>query len=903
MPDLSGLGDLVLTVGGDISPLEQSLNQIPSVAQQSAAQIQAAFDAIPSATDEVETSMANLSRAVQDAGTAATEATAPLTEMTQGVSDGAREAAHSIGEMPPALHDTANAANDAGEKLAEFAKTGLELAGVALSLEGIKAGIEGSLEAFGKLQDATVALTAITGKASEVKEALEGLPELADRLGVSLEALEGASITFSRFGVQLQQMPALFSAIADAARGSGQSFDIVASAWERIIMGAPVMTRSLMSAGLSTQDLAKAMGLDAATSAKELTKALADAGDGAGRAAVLMKAVPDSLKGLAESSDTVTKSTQQLSNAWTEAKENIGEAITDLAGSSGFGLLKDAIKGLETAIVSMIGWFQQAIDLVRGFGTIAIDEFKSALQAVTDFGDALNRIDVDVLSGNFKQAAADAKAAFAGLSADLKSTDEKINLDFETMGAKMTADWTSNGKIIDNIWKSSTASVSASTKGVSDSANALTGDLGKLAGAHKAAADAAGGQKTELDQVKDAMDQIIASGISSNIQQQAKDLLNVADSWKLAQQNIKLNQQALDDFTGSALEPIQIFDQAAGKAVALANGIEMIAGSAPKAADAVSLADVKITTLGEHMQVITTDAASFTAALNEAAGAAQQLADDASIAADAASSMLDALNASMPVKGSAHVGLGPPGSQFSEVFTGNPFQLVGVGGIGIDNPPTETQTVDPLGFFKYIQGVLKNLGDPLGLGKTTGSQLQSAAVTLNEAATNQLTAADQAKLAAGAIADAAKAAQAANDSISASTLAAADAANALALAGDAVVSTVQSTAAVVAGATAIVVDVAAKAGIPGFTSGGSNALSTALTSAPSLPSLGPSGANTMVPMVPFTPGYSPYAGSGPQVTVNAGTVVGANGMNDLTQMIQKALVDMLNQQGIRVVRG
>src|ERR1700693_4187453 len=87
MADLSGLGDLVLTVGGDISPFEDALQGIPEVASAAAAQIQAAFDAIPSATTEVESSLANLSQGLTEAGTAASGA-APQLE-----------------EVPPALHD------------------------------------------------------------------------------------------------------------------------------------------------------------------------------------------------------------------------------------------------------------------------------------------------------------------------------------------------------------------------------------------------------------------------------------------------------------------------------------------------------------------------------------------------------------------------------------------------------------------------------------------------------------------------------------------------------------------------------------------------------------------------------------------------------------------------------
>jgi len=211
MADLSGLGDLVLTVGGDISPLEDALNGIPAVASAAAQQIQAAFDAIPSATAEVETSLASLSAGLTQAGTdAATAAT-------------------SVEAIPPALHDTAEAAGEAESSLKEFITTGLELAGIALSLEAIKEAILGSLQAFGELQDATIAMTAMTGSADKVAESMEKIPALANQIGASIASLETAFTKFARYGVDLQAIPGVLSAIADGAMSSHVAFDTAAA--------------------------------------------------------------------------------------------------------------------------------------------------------------------------------------------------------------------------------------------------------------------------------------------------------------------------------------------------------------------------------------------------------------------------------------------------------------------------------------------------------------------------------------------------------------------------------------------------------------------------------------------------------------------------------------------------
>jgi methyl-accepting chemotaxis protein len=136
MADLSGLGDLVLTVGGDITPLTSALDEIPAAAQQAASQIQAAFDALPSATEEVNASLANLSAGLTEAGSSASET-----------------AGH-VAEVPPALHDTSEAAGEAGDKLKEFVTAGLELAGIALTFEALKEAVTEIVSAFDQLQRA-----------------------------------------------------------------------------------------------------------------------------------------------------------------------------------------------------------------------------------------------------------------------------------------------------------------------------------------------------------------------------------------------------------------------------------------------------------------------------------------------------------------------------------------------------------------------------------------------------------------------------------------------------------------------------------------------------------------------------------------------------------------------------
>jgi hypothetical protein len=441
MADLSGLGDLVLTVGGDISPFEDALQGIPEVASAAATQIQAAFDAIPSATASVEEGMAALGAATTQAGT---------------------EAAGSIETIPPALHDTTEAAGETESKLGELLESGLELAGIALTMEAVKEAILGSLEAFGELQTATVAMTAMTGSAEEVATAMEKIPALANQIGASISSLETAFTKFTRYGVDLQAIPGVLSAIADGAMASGVGFDQAANAWERAANTGALAARSIQNMGLSVADVATAMGMTGATSAQVTAafKAIQDQSDGTTAATqrldILLRAMPDSIQGLAASADTVNKAFNELSNTVTDAKENIGSALATLGNGVVLKGLEDAIQAVEIAFLGIINIVAEVADAVKGTVTIMIDAFTAVGQAM-----------VDAFSGNFKQAIV-----------DLQAGGQKIASDWMAMGQKMATDFTNTGAIVSKVWgdmsQSATDSNTKTTAGVKETTDAVT---------------------------------------------------------------------------------------------------------------------------------------------------------------------------------------------------------------------------------------------------------------------------------------------------------------------------------------------------------------------------------------------------------------------------------------------
>jgi hypothetical protein len=436
MSDLSGLGDLVLTVGGDISPLEDALSGIPEVASAAAQRIQSAFDAIPSATASVEEGMAALGGAVTEAGAQAAAAGEQLSSMTDGVAEGAAAAAGAIETIPPALHDTTEAASETDDKLKELLESGLELAGIAITMEAVKEAILGSLEAFGELQTATIAMTAMTGDAEAVATAMEGIPALANQIGASIGSLESAFTKFTRYGIDLQQIPIALSSIADAAMGSGIAFDTATAAWERAVNTGNVSAKTIQNMGISLSALATAMGMTGATSAQVTAafKAIQDSSDGTSastqRLNDLLRAVPDSVQGMAASAETVQKAFNELSNTVTDVKEKVGAALVTIGNGVVLEGLKDAIDVIGIALMGLVV-------IVAQFATVAVGSF----QVVRDVISQVATVMGDLFKGNFQQAITDLQAGDAKIAADIIATGQKIQDNFSNTGAVVAKIW------------------------------------------------------------------------------------------------------------------------------------------------------------------------------------------------------------------------------------------------------------------------------------------------------------------------------------------------------------------------------------------------------------------------------------------------------------------------------
>src|SRR5271165_2142418 len=222
------LGELSVLVSGDITALEEALNQIPSLAQSVASQVDQSFAGLSSNAGGVGDAATAAAVGVQDLSSAAASADASIGALSDSMAGAASEAqgvATETGNIAPELVSVGEESDSATEKITEFLETGLELAGVTLTLEAIKEALVDCVESFAEFQRAGEALTSITGNADAAAEAMERIPPIANQLAQSIPDLENFQQQLARFGVSLEAIPSAMQAASDASREAGVSFD------------------------------------------------------------------------------------------------------------------------------------------------------------------------------------------------------------------------------------------------------------------------------------------------------------------------------------------------------------------------------------------------------------------------------------------------------------------------------------------------------------------------------------------------------------------------------------------------------------------------------------------------------------------------------------------------------
>lgn len=254
------------------------------------------------------------------------------------------------------LKQAGEKSHEAGEGFGSLVAEGLKIFGVVFTLEklaeGLKEIVIGSIEAFAEFQRAEIALTAMMGSAEKATETLESLKGLAMSDALSFPSLVQATQRMTAFGIATEDIPGALQAAADAAAATGNAFDAVAGAMERMALSGNAGTRQLVQLGLSTQDLARAMNISAA-SVKDAFKEM----DPTERVQVIVDAL-QKFSGVAEKeAESISGQWQKLKNVAHFTFEDIGKSFEGMASS--FTAAASAVLAKTDELIKKYGELQK----------------------------------------------------------------------------------------------------------------------------------------------------------------------------------------------------------------------------------------------------------------------------------------------------------------------------------------------------------------------------------------------------------------------------------------------------------------------------------------------------------------------------------------------------------------
>ena len=343
---MATVGDIVVKMRADMSDVAPQMAGVAKAVTDFGAQAAAAGNAITPLGDQIaalEAQGMSLGEAL-----AATGATLDdLVPTVAGIEDAAGGAADALGGVAGGASDAGDAAEEStgiftrfweslsstGEAAAEaesssneLLKTLLGFAGIALTLEGLKGAVEECFGAFALEERATEALAALTGSTKGAESSIEQLKVQAVKLALPIDELIRADQRMTAFGFDTAKIPAILEATANASRATGISFEQASSSISRIALSGMVSARYLMTLGLSTDALGKAMGV----ASDQVTKAF-KALDASSRLDVLATAMAK-YRGLAEvTASDLTGSWQNMKTEAEFAFEEIGKQLAPLA--------------------------------------------------------------------------------------------------------------------------------------------------------------------------------------------------------------------------------------------------------------------------------------------------------------------------------------------------------------------------------------------------------------------------------------------------------------------------------------------------------------------------------------------------------------------------------------------
>jgi hypothetical protein len=448
------IGSASVQIVGDYSGLEKSFQESQDLAQSAGQQIGSALEsgavganALTSAIFGTADAMTGVIKPTEDAearlqallqtGMSAAEAFAALQAQTaqvatseENLGTASNQAATGVqavgaaaaGAAPP-LNDAAQASNSLLDSLLGFAATVV----TAAAIQRIG---EESLQAYGRLQQLTTSLDLMGAGAAGAAEKVDELKNLSIQLAVPFENLaHQAQALSAQFGTG-DGLNAILIAAGNSAAATGKSFDAASASIERIGVTGAVSARQLFALGLSWQDMADSMGVSIADAQAKLKKGGQDA----------QQDVADVIDAInAKFGDAAERQAQNTLGVWTNLK-NQAEFIFQEIGSNFAGIvdvfsgamkviasgLIAIIGGVQLVTVEVIGMTREAIEGIKGLGTVALA----------------------VMKGDLTGAAIAAANAYASVKTASEYTDQSIQDHAKKTADQLTAIWSDSAKKI-----------------------------------------------------------------------------------------------------------------------------------------------------------------------------------------------------------------------------------------------------------------------------------------------------------------------------------------------------------------------------------------------------------------------------------------------------------------------
>jgi hypothetical protein len=377
------LASLTLQVSGDISPVEDALNELPAVAQTAAQNIDAALASIGDEGSAATAGISQLSDALSGmwAGDWAGEAQ-QFDSALQGVGDAAGGAVPPVHELGDAAGHAAEGAHEAGSAFSELAEGFIGVLEKLGLMVGAFEALRESMIAAAREQAFLVSMEALTHSAEAAESALSMVDQTALRLPVAFDSLLSATQKFQAFGVALEDIPNLLNAAADAAAATGNAFDSVAAGLERVQVTGQVMARSLVQMGITWQQVATQMGVSVEQAQAAFKKGAQSAEEDT---RILVATIEANYAGLSERlAGTLGGAWQAFKNQLTELADSIGAVLGPLAGS-----ILVVFRDVAAVLTDFFGAIRQGLEWLGSTGTAILGAF---VTAVAGIGIAFNLI-------------------------------------------------------------------------------------------------------------------------------------------------------------------------------------------------------------------------------------------------------------------------------------------------------------------------------------------------------------------------------------------------------------------------------------------------------------------------------------------------------------------------------